>query len=321
MVSKKLKALLEKQQYGFCGEHSAVKICGWTKKSLVDKGVCYKEKFYGIRCHLCCQITPSIGFCQNSCIFCWRDLSLTEGKGNVKITKTNEKIDDPKEIIDKTVIQQRKLITGFGGNDLANKKKFKEAQDPQHYAISLTGEPTLYPKLGELIKELHKRKKTTFLVSNGLNPEVLKKIPSPTQLYVSIDAPNKELWKTIDRSSVKGGWEKLMQTLDVLKELKNKTRTTLRITLIKEVNMLHPEQYAKIIEKADALFIEVKAYMCVGSSRDRLELKNMPHHEEVMKFSEEICKHCDYQIIDDKSESRVVLLAKKEFKERIMKFD
>lgn len=320
MVSKKLKALLEKQQYGFCGEHSGVKICTWTKKSLLDKGVCYKEKFYGIRCHLCCQMSPSIGFCQNSCIFCWREQNLTEGRGRVKKTNNNQGIDSPAEIIERSVIQQRKLLSGFGGNDLVNRKKLKEAQNPEHYAISLTGEPTLYPKLDELIKELHKRGKTTFLVSNGLCPEVLEKITPPTQLYVSLDAPNKELWKKIDRSSVKSGWKKLMKTFNILKSLKKKTRTTIRITVIKEMNMCNPEQYAALIERAEPLFVEVKAYMFVGSSRQRLSIKNMPRHPEVRDFSEKICKHCSYKIIDDKPESRVVLLMKKDFKERIMKF-
>ena len=35
----------------------------------------------------------------------------------------------------------------------------------------------------------------------------------PTQLYISLDAPNKELWKQIDKSCVTDGWEKLMETL------------------------------------------------------------------------------------------------------------
>jgi tRNA wybutosine-synthesizing protein 1 len=320
MVKEELKKLLEKQQYGFCGEHSAVKICSWTKKSLTDEGICYKEKFYGIRCHLCCQMTPSVGFCQNNCLICWRDQFQTEGTDKVKKTKTNKKLDSPKEIVDKSIEQQRKLITGYGGNDKTNMKKFKDAQEPMHYAISLTGEPTLYPKLNELIKELHSRGKTTFLVSNGLQPNIIEKLEMPTQLYISLDAPNEELWKKIDRSSVKQGWTKLMKTFDILKKLKNKTRTTIRITLVKGLNMVNPKEYAFLLEKSEPKFVEVKAYMHVGGSQDRLEIENMPRHSEVKKFSKEICKHCDYKIIDEKSESRVVLLAKEDSKDRIMKF-
>ena len=50
MINKeKAKKNLEKQGYRVVGNNSAVKICNWTKKSLTDKGVCYKEKFYGIK--------------------------------------------------------------------------------------------------------------------------------------------------------------------------------------------------------------------------------------------------------------------------------
>jgi tRNA wybutosine-synthesizing protein 1 len=321
MVAKELKKLLEKQQYGFCGEHSAVKICGWTKKSLVDRGVCYKEQFYGIRAHLCCQMSPSVGFCQNNCVICWRDQAWTEGTDSVKVTQNNKLLDNPKDIVDNSVIEQRKLITGYGGNAKANLQKFEEAQEPMHYAISLTGEPTLYPKLNELIKELHDRGKTTFLVSNGLKPDVIRNLEMPTQLYISLDAPTKQLWEKIDNSCVKDGWEKLMETMDVLKELKDKTRTTIRITLIKNINMCDAKEYANIIERADAKFIEVKAYMFVGSSQERLKIENMPTHEEVYDFSKEICKYCDYKIIDDKKESRVVLLAREDSPDRIMKFE
>lgn len=321
MVSKKLKSLLEKQQYGFCGEHSAVKVCTWTKKSLTGNGVCYKQKFYGIRSHLCCQMSPTVGFCQNACVFCWRDLSLTEGKNKIEKSDTIEKIDSPEDIIKNSVEQQRKLLSGFGGNEKTDLKKLKESQNPEHYAISLTGEPTLYPKINQLIKMLHEKGKTTFLVSNGLTPEIIKTIEPPTQLYVSIDAPNEELWKKIDRSSVKDGWNKLMETLDILNDLKDKTRTTLRITMIKDMNMVNPEQYADLIKRSDALFVEVKAYMFVGSSRQRLTIKNMPRHNEVREFSEKICEKSGYKIIDEKKESRVILLAKEDFEGRIMKFD
>jgi len=50
-------------------------------------------------------------------------------------------------------------------------KKWEEAQEPTQFAISLSGEPTLYEKVGELIEELRRRGKTSFLVTNGLYPE------------------------------------------------------------------------------------------------------------------------------------------------------
>jgi len=58
----------------------------------------------------------------------------------------------------KCIIAQRKLLSGFKGNEKINMEKWKEAQNPDQFAISLIGEPTLYPKLAELILELRKQK-------------------------------------------------------------------------------------------------------------------------------------------------------------------
>ncbi len=298
-MKSEVKKLLESQHYEIFG-NTAVKICIWTKKSLRDEGFCYKQKFYGIKSHLCCQMAPSINFCQQSCIFCWRPIEHTEG---IKM----KEYDEPEGIIKGIINGQKKLLSGFGGNEKVNKKKFKEAQNPNQFAISLAGEPTLYPKLDILIKKLNK-KGTTFVVSNGLKPEIIKKI-NPTQLYISLDAPNEEIYKKICRPSIKDGWKKLMKTLSLLK---NKKRSTIRITLVKGLNMFCPEKYAKLLEKASPKFVEIKAYMNVGYSRKRLDIKFMPLHSEVKEFAEKIIKNSGYNIIDEKKESRVVLLMKED---------
>jgi len=316
---KALKEKLEKQQYIFTGRHSAIKTCTWTKKSITDKGVCYKEDFYGIRAHRCAQISVSVGYCQNACVFCWREIDNTLGRGQI------ENIDDPEEIISRCIEGQKKLLNGFGGHDDVNMEKLKEAMDPMHFAISLTGDALLYPKLSELISKLHEQGKSTFLVTNGLEPDILAKLVMPTQLYVSLDAPNEELFKRIDNSTYEDAWKRLEKTFSMLKDLK--TRTAIRITMIKSSNpndpignMVHPEQYAKIIEKSNPLFVEVKAYMFIGSSRLRLDKSNMPYHDDVKAFAEEICENSSYKIIDEKKESRVVLLMKEDIPDRIMKF-
>jgi len=303
-TSSELKRLLEKQHYRFIGNHSAIKICTWTKKSLLDQDFCYKQKFYGIKSHLCCQISTTIGLCQNRCIFCWRPTEYTIG-----ISITNE--DDPKKLIQAAIKAQQKQISGLKGNKNINLKKFEQAQNPKHFAISLAGEPLIYKKLNQLIKELHKQGKTTFVVSNGLMPERLKNLEQPTQLYISIDAPNKELFNKIDKPTIKNAWQKLNKSLTILKKLKSKTRTVLRITLIKNMNMVEPENYAKLIKKANPMFVEIKAYMFVGASRQRLEIKNMPRHHEVKEFAKQILKYLkEHKLVDGKKESRVVLLAK-----------
>ena len=312
MVSSELRKRLVKQQYGFTGEHSAVKICNWTKRSLKDDGVCYKEKFYGIESHRCCQITPTVGFCQNKCIFCWREMDLNESTGEVKESETIKKLDEPEDIIKESIKQHRKLLTGFGGNDKVNMKKFKEAQNPNQFAISLTGEPTLYPKLNELIRLLKEKGNSVFVVSNGLEPEKIRNIEPPTQLYISLDAPTKDLFFQIDKTIIKNGWDKLMKSLDYLAEKKEKT--AIRITLIKGMNMVCPEKYASLITKASPTYVEVKAYMHVGSSRERLERENMPSHKEVKEFAKKIIDSFQadvkYKLENEQEESYVVLLKK-----------
>lgn len=314
-VRKQLKENLEKQHYGFAGNNTAVKICTWTKKSLKDEGVCYKEKFYGIRCHRCLQMAPTVGFCPNQCIFCWRDMELTLG-----VDDKNGEWDEPEELVDKCIEQQRKLLSGFYGNDKVNEDKIEEAQEPKHFAISLTGEPTIYPYLNQFIKKLHERSVSTFVVSNGQFPERIKNIEPPTQLYLSVDAADKETLMKVDRPAFIDAWERFAKSLEALKELKGRTRTTLRVTLIKGINMKEPEKFAEIIKLADPDFVEVKAYMFVGSSRLRLSLENMPRHYEVKEFAEEIAKRSGYQVVDESEPSRVVLLMKEDFDGRVMKF-
>jgi tRNA wybutosine-synthesizing protein 1 len=310
MVKNSYRKLLEKQQYKLIGEHSAVKVCTWTKKSLRDEGVCYKEQFYGIKSHRCCQLSVTINFCDMDCIYCWRE--------HYNEPFTN--IDDPEELVEKAVAAQRKLLSGFGGLEKTNAKKFKEAQDPNQFAISLTGETLYYPKLNDLIKELKKRNFSVFIVTNGMLPDVLEKIEPPTQLYVSLDSPNKALQEKLCKPMHKDSWERLMRSLDILKKLKSKTRTCLRITAIKGMNMFEPEGYANLIKRADPHFVEVKAYMFVGASQLRLDLKNMPLHNEIKEFAEAIVKESGYKIIDEHPKSRVVLLMKEDSKERLMKF-
>jgi tRNA wybutosine-synthesizing protein 1 len=40
MIPENVKKILKKQHYFIVGKHSAVQVCRWTKKSLLDEGVC-----------------------------------------------------------------------------------------------------------------------------------------------------------------------------------------------------------------------------------------------------------------------------------------
>lgn len=304
MIPTELKKILEKQHYKIVGVHSTVKLCHWTKKSILDKGFCYKQKFYGIKSHRCLQMTPAVAWCTQKCIFCWRNIEQTLG------TELNE-FDEPEDIINEAIEAQRRLLSGYGGiPERINKTKFKEAQDPNQAAISLSGEPTIYPKIGELIGEFNKRKFTTFLVTNGTLPERLEKLENlPTQLYLSLDAPNEKIYNRICNPILSENWKKINDTIGIFPSLE--TRKVIRITAIKGLNMLFEEGYARLVQKAEPDFVEVKAYMFIGGSRKRLSLENMPSFAEVREFSENLCNSLGYSIKDFKEDSRVVLLSRK----------
>ena len=308
-MDKKLIEQLRKQHYVIAGKHSAVQICRWTKKSLLDEGVCYKEKFYGIKSHRCCQMSPAVDFCQNFCLHCWRAIELTSGN------KFDNDEDNPEEIFNNCITQQKKLLIGFKGNSKVNMSKWEEAQNPNQFAISLSGEPTLYPKLSEFIKLLRKHGKTSFLVTNGLIPEALKKLENekalPTQLYVSLNYPNEEIFRKLSQNKAKNAWQKFLETLALLPKLK--TRKVLRMTLIKEFNMDDINGYAKLIKIAQPDFVECKGYMSVGFARQRLGYERMPRIEDVREFAEKLAeklKKEKYKILDEHEYSRVVLIGR-----------
>jgi len=120
------------------------------------------------------------------------------------------------------------------------------------------------------------------------------------------------LLKKIDQPLFEDYWERLNQSLEFLSQ--KKQRTCIRLTLVKGENMCELANYANLIHKGDPDFIEVKGYMFVGSSRQRLTKKNMPFHEDIVAFSRALLKHLpDYDIVSEHIPSRVILLAKKKY--------
>lgn len=301
-LNKKQVEKLESSGYRFVGSHNhaAAKICHWTKQSILDKGVCYKEKFYGIESHRCLQMAPAVPNCQQKCEFCWRDLSYTQ-------TQWEGEYDDPKTIIDEAVKAQNNLLCGFFGNDKANKEKLEESKTPTNAAISLAGEPMLYPEIDELIAEFNRRNFTTFVVSNGQCVDKLKNLENePYQLYLSLDAPTKKIYNDVCQPQISEGWDNLNQSLDTLASFNS--RTCIRTTCVKGRNMTNPEKYAELIKKANPDFVEIKSYMCVGLSRHRLTPDNMPTFDEVKSFAQKIGENCGKKIVNESEVSRVVLL-------------
>ena len=306
--SSSLQASLKKQKYHLVGAHSAVKRCKWLYESLVNNRPCYKQKFYGIQSHRCIQMTPSLYYCTQECLFCWRAQSGDLEQEHWDEMRNPSK-DTPEEIVDGCFKAQDKIISGYKGNEKTDWRKLQEAHRPSQVAISLTGEPTLYEPLGALIGEFKSRGLTAFLVTNGTLPMKLSKLShEPSQLYVSMCAPNEETYNKVCRPLFPKAWEKLNETLEMLKSFS--CPTAVRMTLVKDHNIQTVEGYAKLIEKAQPTYIEAKAYMHIGFSNLRLGFDCMPMHGEVRKFADQLAEATGYKVLNEAPESRVVLLSR-----------
>ena len=136
-----------------------------------------------------------------------------------------------------------------------------EAMNPNHAAISLDGEPLLYPKIGGLVEEFRNRNMTSFIVTNGTLPERIESLKSlPSQLYITLPAPNETVYKKVCRPMIKNGWSKISDTLDLVESLS--CRSLIRITAVKNLNLSenYIKDYIKLIDKANPNFFEIKGF-------------------------------------------------------------
>jgi len=304
---------LKKAKYGVA-DHSTVDLCHWTKKSFKHEGSCYKHKFYGISTHRCMEFSPAGMYCENRCIYCWRPMEFYES-----MAMEPEKVAEPEEILSKLMEERRRLIMGYYGDDRNDKKRLDESLLPSHYAISLSGEPTMYPKLPQLIKYLKslKETKSIFLVTNGQEPDMIKRLQDedalPTQLYLSTNAADYESFMKINRPRYDDSWERWNETLNMLKTLQ--TRTVLRITLIRNYNDTKEmiPAFSEMLRESSPHFVEIKSYMHVGRSINRLNHSDMLEMDEVRGFSNQVAKESEiFSVMDESYVSRIVVLQNNE---------
>jgi len=136
-----------------------------------------------------------------------------------------------------------------------------EAMSPNHAAISLDGEPLLYPRMSEFVEEFRNRQMTTFIVTNGTLPERIENLEHlPTQLYLTLPAPNEQIYKKVCRPMIRNGWDKISNSLDLINSLS--CRTLVRLTAVNKLNIAdnYITEYAKIIEKSNPDFFEIKGF-------------------------------------------------------------
>ena len=283
-----IMAELKKAKYGVAG-HATVDLCHWTKKSFRNDGDCYKRKFYGIDTHRCMEFSPAGTMCQNRCVYCWRPMEFYESTAMDPADAAG-----PEEVIERLMEERRRLVMGHYGDSRADREKLDESLMPTHYAISLSGEPTMYPRLPDLIRHLRTLPSTRsiFLVTNGQEPDMLRRLADedalPTQLYLSTNAADRDSFERINRPRYADSWRRWSESLSLLRGMR--TRTVIRITLIRGYNTGRgmAGAFAGMLSDASPHFVEVKSYMHVGRSINRLERDHMMLHGEVRRFAGEM---------------------------------
>lgn len=194
------------------------------------------------------------------------------------------------------------------------RERLSEGLQVRHCALSLVGEPIMYPEIGRLVQLLHAKGISTFLVTNAQFPDALRALGPVTQLYVSVDASSPEALKRIDRPLFPDFWQRFRDSLATLAD--KGQRTVYRLTLVKEWNMDEMQGYASLVELGKPDFIEVKGVTyCGESKRSNLTMGNVPWHEEVLSFVERLVALLpDYSIASEHEHSNCVLIAHHKFR-------
>uniref|UniRef100_A0A8B9VDN0 tRNA 4-demethylwyosine synthase (AdoMet-dependent) n=1 Tax=Anas zonorhyncha TaxID=75864 RepID=A0A8B9VDN0_9AVES len=250
--------------------------------------------FYGIESHRCMEATPSLA-CANKCVFCWRYGCMVQGE---------------------VICNLCQFSVFFAGVAGVKADRFEEAMTAKHCALSLVGEPIMYPEINRFLKLLHQHNISSFV--SGLQ-QFGAEIPCwnlepVTQLYVSVDASTKESLKRIDRPLFKDFWQRFLDSLKALSE--KQQRTVYRLTLVKAWNVDELRAYADLVSLGKPDFIEVKGVTyCGESSASSLTMANVPWHEEVVRFVQELVELIpDYEIACEHEHSNCLLIAHKKFK-------
>ncbi|XP_062241579.1 S-adenosyl-L-methionine-dependent tRNA 4-demethylwyosine synthase TYW1 [Platichthys flesus] len=307
MITPALREALTKQGYKLIGSHSGVKLCRWTKSMLRGRGGCYKHTFYGIESHRCMETTPSLA-CANKCVFCWRHHTNPVG------TEWRWKMDPAEKILQEAVEKHQSLIRQFRGVPGVKPERYEEGLAVKHCALSLVGEPIMYPEINTFIRLLHSQHISSFLVTNAQFPEEIRSLVPVTQLYVSVDASTRDSLKKIDRPLFKDFWPRFLDSLKALGE--KRQRTVYRLTLVKAWNVEEMLSYSELISLGQPDFIEVKGVTyCGESSASTLTMANVPWHQEVVAFVQQLADMLpQYEIACEHEHSNCLLIAHTKFK-------
>lgn len=172
----------------------------------------------------------------------------------------------------------------------------------------------MYPEINKFLELLHGRGLSSFLVTNAQFPDQIRGLEPCTQLYVSIDASSKESLRKIDRPLFRDFWERFLDSLDAMRD--RKQRTVYRLTLVKDFNVEELDGYVELVQRGEPDFIEVKGVTYCGySGANPLTMSNVPFHREVAAFVESMAGKLsdNYAIACEHAHSCSLLIAHKKY--------
>ncbi|RHZ09906.1 hypothetical protein DYB37_013028 [Aphanomyces astaci] len=196
--------------------------------------------------------------------------------------------DDAKELVEGAISRHQTMIKEVKGLPGLIQSRWEEAFTVCHCALSLVGEPIMYPHINEFCRELDAREISSFLVTNAQFPEKIAALEPITQLYVSVDAATKDSLKAIDRPLFKDFWERFLSCLTQLKAKGQRT----------EHNMKELDNYVIHLGEPDLIEIKAVTY-CGKSDASDLTMQNLGG---------------GYELPTEHAHSNCVLVAKTKFK-------
>ncbi|MBD3186660.1 radical SAM protein [Candidatus Bathyarchaeota archaeon] len=245
-----------------------------------------------------------------------RDLGIVDTRDHETyvLTPKNKSVEDPRIILSTCDVSEGKI-----------RQTYKNALNPSHAAISLAGEPMLYPKMQGLLGEFKRRSFTTFIVSNATLPDAIDSLDTlPTQFYFTLPPPSSKLYKRIHRPVIPDSYNAILETLDMVESLS--CRTCLRITLVKGLNGLTSPSlisgYANLIKRANPDFVDIKGFavearalrikkrLGMGGTGESIGESSAfaPSFQDVMDFATQLSTAGNFPIVETSRKSRNVLL-------------
>lgn len=224
-------------------------------------------------------------------------------------------MDEPDMIVKGAIENHYNMIKQFKGVPGVRPERFAEGFSIKHCALSLVGEPIMYPEINNFVEMLHEKGISSFLVTNAQFPDAIRNLKPVTQLYVSVDAATPESLKKIDRPLFKDYWPRFIDSLKALGE--KGQRTVYRLTIVKAWNNEEIQNYAELVRYGQPDFIEVKGVTYCGdtSTAGGLTMKNVPWHEEVLHFVSLLADMLpEYELACEHEHSNCVLVANTKFK-------